>query len=379
MSEETLAGTLRATGEGLVLDLGDKQRKVERRRLAADLQGVPDRELDGLDVLATYRKNQIKDVRRAGAPAAQRPARPVSLPTDRFLNPYAFVPTPARSIRGPLGDAPPAGHDRLREGRWTGRIGVVLTTRTPLLLLDTAGAQEDRNGHKTYPVLRDREGAPLLRPTAVKGMLRSACEAVTDSRYGVFTGHDDRYGYRMPTSVSQHMVPARVDGSGKHLTLLPGDTPVGGQTRPNPVLHAAWLPRSPDPGTSATLDPRYVGGATIREGDEVDALVELVQHEDRRGQPNFQLWKVHSVVPVGGTLPASGLRRIRGWAHITNQNINRKHDERIFFAGAVGTHRTLLTDELREQWAAMVRDYRAAHRHKDIHEHGPHVMPWTYL
>jgi hypothetical protein len=127
----------------------------------------------------------------------------------RFLNPYTFVPTPSREGQeGPLGDAPPQGHDRLHEGGWTGSIQVRLTVETPLLLLDTARAIKVGD-HFRYPMLL-RNGSPHLPATSVKGMLRSAYEIITNSRFGVFEG------LGRATGLAPHCQRCPTDAAGKN-------------------------------------------------------------------------------------------------------------------------------------------------------------------
>src|SRR5437868_7209630 len=118
---------------------------------------------------------------------------------EPFLNPYTFVPAFSReAMTGAFADGVPQGADRLHEESWTGTIAVRLTVRTPLLLLDTArayNAPDAEEGHLTYPVLL-RDGRPHLPATALKGMVRAAYEVITNSRFGVFTGHDELLGWR---------------------------------------------------------------------------------------------------------------------------------------------------------------------------------------
>ncbi|NEO28562.1 MAG: TIGR03986 family CRISPR-associated RAMP protein, partial [Kamptonema sp. SIO4C4] len=124
-----------------------------------------------------------------------QPAKKV--PSDRFHNPYNFVPAlPRDGVRGELGDRTPIGHGCYYENHWSGRIAVKLTTVTPLLIPDAA-EMTDNNDHKTYPVRLGADGKPYLPPTSLKGMLRSAYEAVTNSRLSVFEKHDARLAYRM--------------------------------------------------------------------------------------------------------------------------------------------------------------------------------------
>ena len=118
-----------------------------------------------------------------------------------FHNPYNFVPAvPRDHIDGAtndLGDKPPVGHDRFHAELLSGKLRVQMTVKTPLLLPDTARV-EVRDEHKTFPVRVGADGKPEINPTAIKGMLRSAYEAVTNSRLSVFSikHHSERLTYR---------------------------------------------------------------------------------------------------------------------------------------------------------------------------------------
>src|ERR1051326_8160450 len=138
-----------------------------------------------------------------------------------FHNPYNFVPAPERRkntklIEGELGDREPSGHDRFLADKFGGKLRVRMTVETPLLLPDTARVGVGEVGddaHKSFPVrvkpLLDEQGnevkdatgktieVPDINPTAVKGMLRSAYEAITNSRLSVFHKHDKKLAFRM--------------------------------------------------------------------------------------------------------------------------------------------------------------------------------------
>ncbi|MFM7367800.1 MAG: RAMP superfamily CRISPR-associated protein, partial [Sphaerospermopsis kisseleviana] len=116
-----------------------------------------------------------------------------------------------------LGDRPPCGHDSYLDNHWSGRISVTLTTVTPLLIPDAANLTEDGNRHKTYPLRLDADGKPYLPPTSIKGMLRSAYEAVTNSRLSIFVKHKDRLAFRMSTK--NDFIPARVECRDNQLVL----------------------------------------------------------------------------------------------------------------------------------------------------------------
>ncbi len=357
----------------------------------------------------------------AGIPRDTRHSPPE--PLNAFINPYGFVPAPQRDERHPaLGDVnDPAdrhrlpGHDRLREDRWSGTIGVTLTVGTPLLLLDTPRVERDEEtGHATYPVLERKvttpdgrkERRPHLPPTAVKGMLRSAYEAVTDSRFGVFTGHDGRLGYRMAARDGLASIPARVigDGDTAEIELLPGTTPAGHQGRHGSPMHAAWLPsywtsadsknvRGPDQTDFNIVMP---DGSRPRHGQRVRARIQLVQHHrwDRRSDthtPDFQLWWIRSLAepghePAQAPLQTSKQPRgaswyepigrekvVDGWVCVTNRNIDRKHDERVFFFDTDDDLRETypLDKRLRGIWRDIIHGYAAAHRPGELKSPDP--------
>lgn len=311
--------------------------------------------------------------------------------TDKFHNPYNFVPALPRKVDDPeLGDHPPVGHHSYRPDCYSGSIRVRLTTVTPLLLPDAAKAIDLGNDHKSFPVRVDAQGRPYIHPTSLKGMLRSAYEAVTNSRMGVFPGHDRKLAYRMATKAGLSLVPARIerDQSGEHVVLMMGTssfTPNG----PQGPLYAAWLPQY-NKGKFATNAVKYPNGQLPNHGDEVQCWVQLVQHHRwDRGQrahvPDFKYWKVLSIVPSGQSLgpkpaglppeqprqrcsyhePLSDIKQIKGYVCITNPNIDRKHDERVFFSGTddnpIHAPRIPLNRQLEKNWETLILNYQEIH------------------
>ena len=116
---------------------------------------------------------------------------------DYFYNPYTFVPSPPRqSIKTGefAGDFDPLecglSHDSLKPDLWTGHLPIKLTTVTPLVLPKTDGEDRSSTEHHTYDVLNH------LPESSLRGMLRSAYEVVTNSRYGCFK-NDERLPYRL--------------------------------------------------------------------------------------------------------------------------------------------------------------------------------------
>ncbi|MBL7487456.1 TIGR03986 family CRISPR-associated RAMP protein [Frankia sp. AgB1.9] len=402
----------------LVVVVGGKSQRLSRpeRELTDELRKLYEDEspeLAKFEVDFEHVKAQPRRVRRHGEPwvapgggadATRRAvapadgAGPVSaeplekVRTDAFLNPYTFVPAlprPALAKLPPaaadLGDRLPSGHDRLDDDLWTGQIGVRMTVHTPLLLLDTPAAVTDDKGHTTYgPLLRG--GAVHLPSTAVKGLLRASYEAVTNSRFGVFAGHEAPLGHRMSASAGLGMVPARVSDDGESLELLTGTAPLGQRTGSQAVMYAAWLPAYPPfhrevPIVAERLPGWHTRKAAIR--------LRLVQHHrwDKRQQTHvadFRYWRVTAITPDGqgpGT-PSPALTRATtpadrrswhevlpdtldtvGWVSVSNRNFSRKHDERVFFGTPV---RRELTKRLRTDWTNLVENYRYAHRHADI-------------
>lgn len=335
-----------------------------------------------------------RDPKHRKQPTPQRPDRLSSpAPAADFHNPYNFIPAiPRDRVTGELGDLPPAGHERYQEGRFSGVISVRLTTQSPLLLPDAAAtveydgedpAQGISKGHKSFPVRIDADGRPYLAPTSVKGMLRAAFEAVTNSRLGVFVGHDRELAYRMVTQEGLALVPARVeDGC---LRLLMGTSGYG-QAGPQGPMYAAWLPRY----YRGRLDRhavRYDDGKLPPHADAVTCWVELFQHwrwDRRRNQPvdDFQFWRVRTIARQGesaGPQPAPAhdpgqqkgrsyhqplgqFRKVNGFVCITNANIDRKHDERVFFATNQNLPSIPLSERECRAWETLILNYQDEHR-----------------
>ncbi|WP_242911085.1 TIGR03986 family type III CRISPR-associated RAMP protein [Actinomadura terrae] len=167
-----------------------------------------------------------------------------------------------------------------------------------------------------------RDGRPHLPATALKGMLRAAYEAITNSRFGVFNGHDDPLGWRRVADDARHMYPVRVSADGKSLEFW----------------EAVKFPSYPK---AATIPPPEHGERvwvkTTKEGTEF-----RLDSEIRTGKG----WE-------------------EGFAFITGQNAEKKHDERVFVRGR--SKPAPLTDELRERWEALMDHYR---RHEQDIESG---------
>ena len=311
-----------------------------------------------------------------------------------FHNPYNFIPL-GQPLGGMLRQDKPKGHDRYHKELWSGRIAIEIKTVTPLLIPDAAGASEHPNvqDHKIFAVRKGPDGKPLLPVTSLKGTLRSAYEAVTNSRFPFFKGHDAPPVRRMAAPDGLAMVPARVSDDGSRLELLLGshdgltwldarpqwDTVNRRWRLPDGTLYAAWLHqyRAGRGGFDRTNGIQLAGGGWPKHGKEVSCWVELW----RKGP--FKYWKILSIAPAsasssltrpspttegfGSHQPVVGraarLILVNGWVVKTNQNIGRKHDERVFFSiSGTASHRIDLLPSWRERYIALIRDYQKVHK-----------------
>jgi len=403
---------------------------IKESELSEDLLEIKKRaiaQLNNLEVELEEIGGQPKQIREKGKafastqPTIPTPKREITTPVQAtrsshssprnntpgdFHNPYNFVPAPPRNTEkvqnSELGDRSPCGHDSYLDNHWSGRISVTLTTVTPLLIPDAANLTEDGKGHKTYPIRVDADGKPYLPPTSIKGMLRSAYEAVTNSRLSIFVKHEDRLAFRMPTNLGIQMIPARIEkdeNGNKQIHLLPGTSNIQNDGTPSPnLMYAAWLPRYWR-GEIARNAIKYPNGQLPEHQQEVEAWVEKIQHsrwdkKSSRHIADFQYWRVRKIVILGERLgdepdptPTTEPRdkqsshqslgvieKIRGFVCITNSNIDRKHDERVFFNNGSQIIQILSKDaslKIENQWGNLITNYQEIHedeickKHKD--------------
>lgn len=295
-----------------------------------------------------------------------------------FHNPYNFVPALPRNTdeikNSELGDRTPSGHDSYKDDLWSGKISVALTVATPLLIPDAANATG--NEHKTYPLLIGLDGKPYLPPTSIKGMLRSSYEAVTNSRLSVFEKHQNRLAYRMPAKIGLQMVPARIE-NGK-IYLYPGTSSINNDGRPQGAMYAAWLPRyNPRDTEISRAAVKYQGGQLPQHGQAVTAWLEKYERTNQNGNPIFTYWRVREIKPAGqnlGNKPNPGqasrlhqpteddMIQVNGYVSVSNKNIDKKHDERLFFCHQQETIEIELISELKNKWKELITNYQEIHR-----------------
>jgi CRISPR-associated protein (TIGR03986 family) len=338
---------------------------------------------DGTRVTFEYNKGLAKFIRWFGEDRAAAPILSSTTPirSDRqrsfaeFANPYGFVPaTPRSSVATELGDRSPNPLLRWSEQGVSGTIVCTFTTTTPLIISGRREEKTGTNGHFVFST-RTVGSKPYLSPTSVKGALRSAYEAITNSRFGVFSHkeHGDPLGFRMSTADGRDMVPAIVkDGK---LELLTGTGRVGDMSKPNPIVHGALLPVYRN-------DVRKYPNDLPPHGVWVTADLQLVQHVSKRGVKDFRYWRVarltwngqsKTVQPVGEStrhvVIPNETNTASGYVFVTNRNMGNKHDERVFFFAGVHAQQTIpLTTGLREQYRQTVKSYQSLHSDRELHE-----------
>lgn len=302
----------------------------------------------------------------------------------RFLNPYNFVRT--LEVRNPksaplLGRCTPPPHDRYVG--LTGRIKCRLTATTPIFVSDSEEVVEETvNGkkHRSHRFFRDPEGNIAIPGTSLRGAVRSIFEAATNSCFAHFAGNK-RLSYHLAAGEARKLIPARVRRHGEEgwaLELLPGANEISlNGPGSNDPMYAAWLkrysPLRPSPTESAKPNLAYsrrkiVGlPASKKHGDECWALIEWMEHPPRvvrgREQGRFFFWNVVQLAIEEKDLPTpgDGQKRVKGYLCITNQNIENKHDERLFFT-AQNLKPVELPKEVREKYEELIADYQERHQ-----------------
>ena len=333
-----------------------------------------------------------------------------------FYNPYNFIPAPPPTLEAlkceDLGQGAPKGHHAYFDDCYSGRIEISIEAVTPLLLLDTDNQRRDKNDHVTFDMLTDENDRPILRPTTLKGPLRTAFESVTNSRLGVF-GHDEPLARRMNPQQGLAMIPARISDDGKELELFMGShaTEPGNwrEVAPKPkgkrwvpegnLMYAAWLPQyirakgyphhsksNKKPILADDVVTYYGYGTDERpeHGEDVVCWLRKIKYERpiRNGTIKFDYWRVEAMAPAknegalpktegelrdvadrwpdeGSHTPTSCFQRAQGRVCITNQNIGTKHDERVFFTpDPASLSKVPLKQEWKKAWDRLVRDYK---------------------
>jgi len=311
--------------------------------------------------------------------------------SEHFLNPYNFVSLPLRPPAGhPLGDGPPPGHDRYREDRWSGSIPITITTVTPLLIPDHTDAARRETGAKATPPLDvrvDHQGRPVLAGSAVKGMLRSAYEAVTNSRLSVFTGD-------LPLAIRAN--------AGDALDLLPGWVSERTETGGRITWVAALRPTRPVAGDDRKKpekkpEPSPVVWAPIDLLGELEDMARVVAWMELLDYRNgtARIWRTMAIAKSGEDLPKPRafvpkdqkkspfrslgypLVKVQAILHRTRSKFpaetgpGKKKNERLVVTEVIDTdlakadfNEEPLTPKLLASWRRVIDSYATAHENE---------------
>jgi len=292
-----------------------------------------------------------------------------------FHNPYNFVRTPDRTeVLKDLfaGDHDPSdpkyqeNHSRYWAERYTGVIPVRLRTQTPLFItnpetrrkMERDREKEERKAHYIYDCLE------YIPATALKGMLSSAYEIVTNSRYRVFgkRQHKKRLGYRSPARAN--LVPGRVSCSDGNwsVTLFTGTSTINQDGSADGPLYAAWLP-------CFDQDNRQKICSGLQHGVQyTDVTLQKYRHTER----HFEFWSVsriqgHALSPITAhTEPLGASITVSGYVVKSGKIFVKKHDERFFFncypgAASPCPNPLPISDKVRKNYEDLIADYQRVH------------------
>jgi CRISPR-associated protein (TIGR03986 family) len=296
---------------------------------------------------------------------------------NTFYNPYNFIPALPRdgaALAG-LEDGTPAGHDRWHPQLWSGRIAVNMTAITPLLLVK-ASQNEKPHRELALATLVDEDGTQRvdLAPTQIKGMLRAAFEAVTNSRFGVVSkDHQKPLGYRSDASSGSGLLPVivkQVDGKPRVTilgTLRPG-------TGPNPVPGAVLDSWAKNGEAARTATPAL---RRLHHRQHVEAWLAGETLTTAHGQQMLR-WRVTEVVPVSEHLPdrpgdPGPWARVRGYLHLTGPTIKAKRWERLFITDLFDSSEGVTLDKPEELSAKDSTKLLDALRQLVEHQRGIHT------
>lgn len=288
--------------------------------------------------------------------------------SGNFHNPYNFIPAiPRYEINkadedgniSDLGDKPPIGHDRFYEGYFSGKLTVKMIVKTPLVVLDTArmSLSRDDSKHKEFPIRLDADGKPFINPTAIKGMLRSAYEAVTNSKMSFF-GENEKLVFRMEAD-TKFIYPALIikKGNNSQIKLLV-DNRNKQQFAKLEMYDKVWNEIDNDKGkiskiSKYTQNPKHYT-------DNGKQTVWVKCHWDNNS---------HSFIvdDIDNKKGANGNWK-KGWIYISGANMKDKKYERVFLDYA--SNKTFSLGNLENDWEDLIANYQEIHE-KEIEKRKP--------
>ena len=328
---------------------------------------------------------------RREIPTPPRPERGKPSRANSFINPYNFVP-----FGNPVERGEAKGHDTHAQDTYSGVIPITIKTVTPLLLVDQSKSSQEVSGHTTSPLRVDpHSGQPLLASSSVRGMLRSAFEAVTSSRMGVFDG-TDRLAMRESPHDALVKLPAIVceeDGKTRIRyvkSLCPKFKPDNANCWP-PQEYGQGKKKKKEqiqPGILVpnVLVPEEVDGAirsTAKERTVYYAWIRLMKHPRK----HYYVWRVCQLAQCENGLAqeppdAPGkaayvdcgyTSKVRGVLLLTNSRFgSTKKDERMVFVeclddriiAEVGSQD--VDETVKSLWEAALNAYREAAKEGDV-------------
>lgn len=292
-----------------------------------------------------------------------------------FFNPYNFVPTPKRTPENtPAGleDSTPCGHHRLFEDRWSGTITVKMEAATPLLVPSGDMQEMGENRHKVKQT-RILNGLPDIPPSSVKGMIRSAFEAMTNSRFGEFVDHDQRLAFRQPAKEGLFAFPARVSDDGESIDVFFGrDKPV------HPGREGVYLQQTGElAGTWIFIDQIDSYNAKnptqrIEHGGQIEFASETLTHRN-----NFTYRRVTAFRKCDFALPEDQQLDQIGYLYRsekTKLNSN-KHYERVFVEFGKDYNRFTLSlpESVKQYWKNLLNNSIEAHVDEDSKDYAAYI------
>lgn len=289
-----------------------------------------------------------------------------------------------------LGKCAPPPHDR-----WVGLSGKIVchaVAETPIFVADNEGVvtHPEEKEHKIYRQFQ-YQGAAAIPASSIRGMVRNVFEAITNSCFAHFTGNK-RLSYHLPAGEAPYLIPARVKHEKKEdpweLELLTGKTPLVIHQRPRGPQYAAWLRAWQRPIIGLNPEVKYPREAYGKRPVIVDYLKyghkEKVWARLRRykhPRAGFEFWNVEEIKkndsknkndrPVFENVGADDIVAI-GYLCLTNQNIERKHDERFFFRvpeNTTGPTSIDLPKSVRDAYEDLITDYQGRHE-KEVEKRG---------
>ncbi|MDD3581432.1 MAG: TIGR03986 family CRISPR-associated RAMP protein [Desulfobacca sp.] len=228
-------------------------------------------------------------------------------------NPYNFIPF------GPPVRFSPAPPSLKRLQGLSGTITLHLTNETPMLVAQRVNPED-----QIPPKLENFKinGKLALPGTAIKGMLRSVLEAVTNACFVIFDG--ERLDYRMATQEALHLKAGRI-------TRMPGD----GQDGEIEEMDRAWIAMPGNNQIKAMVKgkPQSITLATVPAGTVsgqevwVKGIAAPAYINSRGNQIPAPSGSFNLVTDIR-TRPTTGFSK--AVYKITAQSINNKKRDRVF-------------------------------------------------